>query len=116
MASTLDDALRVLKRRAKKAGPEAIALYEAADKHFAAEVARELALLRIEQKLSQVELGRRAALQQAEVSRLLSGRSDPRISTVQKLARAMGAELRLVRSTAARRVSLPARGRRSKPR
>lgn len=102
MSRTLDDTLKVLKTRARKLGGEQAELHQALDKHYSEEVAKTLAELRATQRISQQELGRRASVQQAEVSRILTGRSDPRVSTLRKLAHAMGAELRVVPLVSAR--------------
>ena len=102
MARTLDDTLKVLKSRARTLGSEPVELHHALDKHYANEVAKTLADLRITRQISQQELGRRASVQQAEVSRILTGRSDPRVSTLRKLAQAMGAEIRVVPFVSAR--------------
>lgn len=102
MSRTLDDTLKVLKTRARKLGSEQAELHQALDMHYANEVARTLADLRATRRITQQELGRRANVQQAEVSRILAGRSDPRVSTLRKLAHAMGAELRVVPLVSAR--------------
>lgn len=112
MARTLDDSLEVLKNRARRPlGGAQAELHQALDKHYADEVAKTLAELRAAKDISQQELGRLANVQQAEVSRILSGQVDPRVSTLQKLAHALGAEVRVVPSVSARsaRVHAPRR-------
>ncbi len=116
MARTLDDTLKVLKGRARKLGGEQAELHKALDKHYSSEVAKTLTDLLATRQISQQELGRRASVQQAEVSRILAGRIDPRVSTLRKLAHAMGAELRVVPRVSARtaRIAAPRRNRKKK--
>jgi transcriptional regulator with XRE-family HTH domain len=99
MPKTLDDALSVLKKRAEEDGR--VEAYEALDAHFAS-VARELEALRKEKGLSQRALAKESRVGQSEVSRILSGVTEPRIGTAQKLAHALGAEVRVVRTAAKR--------------
>ncbi|HVE86146.1 MAG TPA: helix-turn-helix transcriptional regulator [Myxococcales bacterium] len=92
MPKTLDDVLPALKRRLSKSAP---GLYEKLDEHFST-VAAELEVLRQKQHITQRELAKRTQIHQAEVSRILSGRTQPRVGTAERLARALGAELRVV--------------------
>src|SRR4051812_21630051 len=93
MPKTLDDLLPLLKRRLEKEGMTGI--FEKLDEHFS-RVAAELEVRRKKARLTQRELAARSGLDQAEVSRILSGRTQPRIGTAERLARALGAELRVV--------------------
>jgi DNA-binding phage protein len=101
MAQTMKDLMRVIRREARVAGPRGVAELRALEA-YASGVSRELGQLLAAKGLSQSELGRRAHIAQPEVSKILNGRSNPRIRTVEKLARAMGAEVRLVATTASR--------------
>src|SRR5256885_16700420 len=98
MARTLDDTLRVLKGRMKGPGADHARLFGALEAHYASEVAQDLARMREQAAISQAELGRRAHVPPAEISRILSGQRDPRASTPTRLAPAMGAQLRIVSS------------------
>lgn len=96
MARKLSDVLKQVKQRARKAGPEHLAAFEALDAHFS-QVAKDLASLRARKGLTQRELAQRTGLPQSEISRTLSGRTTrPRIDTLQRLAAGMDAELRVV--------------------
>jgi DNA-binding phage protein len=106
LPKTLDDLLPVLKRRLQKEGPPGA--FEALDEHFSS-VAAELEVLRRKAHVTQRELASRSGLDQAEVSRILSGRTQPRVGTAERLARALGAELRVVPSTSGRVRRRPAK-------
>src|SRR5687768_2352202 len=101
MAKTLDQALKKLRRAAKRSGTAALAMYDAMDSHYSA-VADALEVLRTAQQITQRDLAARTKIGQAEVSRILSGRTQPRVGTVVRLARALGAELRVVPVASAR--------------
>jgi DNA-binding XRE family transcriptional regulator len=90
---TLDDILPVIRRRLGKDGPPGA--YEKLDEHFSS-VAAELEVLRKKAHVTQRELASRSGIHQAEVSRILTGRTQPRVGTAERLARALGAELRVV--------------------
>src|SRR5687768_13012307 len=96
MPKTLDDALKTLRLHAEQAGPAEVRTFDALGAHFAS-VARELEALRREQGLSQRALAKASRVDQAEVSRILSGVTEPRIGTAQKLARALGATIGVLR-------------------
>jgi len=109
MPETLDDVLKTLKARARREGRARE--FAALDAHFRA-VAYQLEALRVRQGLTQRELARRTDIHQAEVSRILSGRTQPRVDTAERIARALGAELRVVRTTSARTAKAPGARRR----
>lgn len=54
---------------------------------------RSLAALRMQQGLSQAELARRIGTSQSRLSRIETGMDDPRLSTVVRLAKALGVDL-----------------------
>jgi transcriptional regulator with XRE-family HTH domain len=97
----MKDLMRAIRSEARAAGPVAVAELRAFDR-YARETAEQLGAIIAQKKLSQREVGRRAKLAQPEVSKILSGKSNPRIRTVERLARALGAEIRVVPTTAAR--------------
>jgi DNA-binding phage protein len=110
MASSFDALIRSIRKEAHVAGPRAVAELRAFEQ-YAKGVATELSELMAKRKLSQREVGRRAHIAQPEISKILSGKSNPRIRTVQKLAHAVGAELRIVPTRAARTARLRRAGR-----
>jgi DNA-binding phage protein len=98
---TMKDLMRAIRKEARAAGPRGIAELRAFEA-YASGVSKELGQLLSARGLSQSELGRRAQIAQPEVSKILNGKSNPRIRTVERLARAMGAELRIVLSSSLR--------------
>ena len=63
-------------------------------------IVSQLIALRKAQRLTQAELAERAAMTRMTVQRIESTGTDPRLSTVEELAKALGLELMLVpRST-----------------
>ena len=63
-------------------------------------IVSQLIALRKAQRLTQAELAERAAMTRMTVQRIESTGTDPRLSTVEELAKALGLELTLVpRST-----------------
>lgn len=99
MPKTLDDLLPILERRLRKQG--LTDFMKKVDEHFST-VAAELEVLRRRGHVTQRELASRSGIHQAEVSRILSGRTQPRVGTAERLARALGAELRVVSSASGR--------------
>ena len=53
-------------------------------------VAKNIRILRAEQKISQDELAHRAGLQRSHMSNLENAKTDIKISTIEKLAKALG--------------------------
>src|SRR5512139_3569404 len=104
MPETLGNVLKTLKERARREGRARE--FAALDEHFRA-VAYQLEALRIRQGMTQRELARRTDIDQAEVSRILSGQTQPRIDTAERIARALGAEIRVVRTVSARTTKAP---------
>ncbi|HEY8206469.1 MAG TPA: helix-turn-helix transcriptional regulator [Myxococcaceae bacterium] len=93
MPKTLDDLLPILERRLRKEG--LTDFMEKVDEYFSS-VAAELEVRRKKARVTQRELASRSGIDQAEVSRILSGRTQPRVGTAERLAHALGAELRVV--------------------
>lgn len=88
------DFMRELEDEARAEGPAAVRELDAFGRHF--ELAGELARRRKALGLTQVQLARRAGLQQSEVSRLESGESNPTWTTLQAVLAALGATLAIV--------------------
>jgi transcriptional regulator with XRE-family HTH domain len=62
---------------------------------LAREVATALVAYRAEHDLTQAEVGRRAGLTQPQVARLEAGEREPRLETLERLARALDIRLRI---------------------
>ncbi len=78
-------------RSRRLAEPGAADAYVAAQLAF--ELGRRLRELRVEQGLSQTELARRAGMTQPAVARFEAGGTVPTLPVLERLARALGAEL-----------------------
>jgi len=84
-------------------GSDTQAVYEAASASYDAEITArqalgsELARARAERHLTQPALAEAANVQQAEISRIENGRSNPTFATVVRLADALGLEVSLVK-------------------
>jgi len=57
------------------------------------QIARQLIAFRIENGLSQAELGRRCGVSQPAIARLESGEHEPRLATLRRVAHALDADL-----------------------
>lgn len=78
-------------RGRRMAEPGASEAYEAA--RLAFELGRRVRELRVQQGMSQTELARRAGMTQPAVARFEAGGTVPTLSVLERLARALGAEL-----------------------
>jgi len=94
---------------ARRGGPKALAEYAAFGAHY--RLAREVFDLRKARGLTQRQLAAKSGIQQAEISRIEAGDSNPTLSTIAILARALGAEV----SLEARRPVRSAKLRRGRP-
>jgi DNA-binding Xre family transcriptional regulator len=103
MAKSMKDLMGLIRKDARASGPRAVRELRAFES-YAKGAAHDLGQLLAQKRISQRELGRRARIAQSEVSKILAGKTDPRIATVEKLAHALGAEVRIVRTASARRV------------
>jgi DNA-binding XRE family transcriptional regulator len=65
------------------------------------ELASSIIQARIDKKLTQKELARKAGLSQVMIARLESGSSNPTFATITRVAGALGKELKLVGSNTA---------------
>ncbi len=93
-SNRFDDFMRELEDEAHAEGPAATRELDAFGRHF--ELAGELSRRRKALGLTQVQLARRAGLQQSEVSRLERGESNPTWTTLQAVLDALGAAIAIV--------------------
>ena len=110
---TFSDFIRDLEAEAKTEGPAAVAELEAYRQHF--RLLAELADRRKALRLSQAELARAAGLYQSDVSNFERGRGNPSVHVTERIATAMGMELRVLplRSTRMARASLVAKSKKA---
>lgn len=59
------------------------------------ELRKKILLLRLDEGLSQEELATRAGMQQSVISRIENGESEPRIETVNKIAKALNRKVKI---------------------
>ena len=84
-----------MEKNAKTGGPEAIARWKAFNAHFA--MAREVRELRKERHLTQKQLAAASGIDQAEISRIERGQTNPTASTLAALLAPLGARLGIVK-------------------
>jgi len=113
MTRKFDDFMKELEEEARRAGPKGLAELAAFGAHY--RLALELLQLRQRAGLTQRQLGAKAGIQQAEISRIEAGNSNPTLSTIASLARALGAELSLSPARSPRSTKSAAAGRRHAP-
>ncbi|HET7752875.1 MAG TPA: helix-turn-helix transcriptional regulator [Anaeromyxobacteraceae bacterium] len=94
MARKFQDFMREVEAEAHREGPKAVAELATFDAHF--RLAGELLSLRKARGLTQRQLSAKTGIQQSEISRIEAAHSNPTVGTVSALARALGAEVRLV--------------------
>ena len=94
MSTSFEDFMRELEAEAEAEGPDAVAQLEAFRLHFS--LARQLAERRHEQHLTQKQLAALSRIDQAEISRIERGQSNPTTATLGALARALSVDVRLV--------------------
>jgi DNA-binding XRE family transcriptional regulator len=95
MATKFDDYIREVEERAKAGGPEVLARWEAFNAHY--RMARELRELRKEHHLTQKQLAAASGINQAEISRIERGQTNPTASTLAALLAPLGARIGVVR-------------------
>lgn len=95
MATKFSEFMRGVDEEARAEGPEAVAQLEALRDHF--RLGRQLAQARLEQKLSQTEVAKRAQVNQADVSKIERGVANPTLVTLSAVACAVGLEVDLKR-------------------
>ena len=93
MRTTFEDFMNVLHEEARREGPQAIAELAAFDAHY--RLAREVFDLRKARGMTQRQLAAKSGIQQAEISRIEAGNSNPTLSTIGVLAYALEAEFSL---------------------
>jgi predicted transcriptional regulator len=74
--------------------PEVAREYAALEPEF--ELARSIIQARIDAQMSQIELAEKAGVGQSVIARLESGTTNPTVGTVNRVARALGKEYKLV--------------------
>jgi DNA-binding XRE family transcriptional regulator len=93
MATKFADFMRKIEDEARAEGPQAVAELKALRDHF--RVGRQLAQARLERKLSQTEVAKRAHVDQADVSKIERGVANPTLGTLNAVALAVGMEINL---------------------
>ena len=93
MSHDFENFIEGLHEEARRGGPEAIAELAAFDAHH--RLAREVFDLRTARGLTQRQLAAKSGIQQAEISRIEAGNSNPTLSTIAVLGQALEAELSL---------------------
>lgn len=112
MSRKFQDFMREVEAEARRDGPKAVAELAGFDAHF--RLAGQLVALRKASGLTQRQLSVKTGIQQSEISRIEAAHANPTMTTVSALARALGAEVRLVagkkrpaaRKAAVRRVAV----------
>jgi DNA-binding XRE family transcriptional regulator len=99
MATRFQDYVRKVESEARAGGPEAVAELEALRSHFA--LAREVRELRKERQLTQAQLAQASGIDQAEISRIERGQSNPTSATLTALLAPLNAEIGVIRQPSA---------------
>ncbi len=94
MATKFDDYINEVESKAKAAGPESVARWDAFNAHYA--MAREVRDLRKARNLTQKQLAAASGIDQAEISRIERGQTNPTTSTLAALLGPLGARLGVV--------------------
>jgi DNA-binding XRE family transcriptional regulator len=94
MATTFDDYISEVEKKAKAGGPDAVARWDAFNAHYA--MAREVRELRKERHLTQKQLAVASGINQGEISRIERGQTNPTTSTLAALLAPLGARLGVV--------------------
>jgi DNA-binding XRE family transcriptional regulator len=97
MATKFDDYISEVETKAKAAGPEALARWDAFNAHYA--MAREVRELRKERKLTQKQLAAASGINQGEISRIERGQTNPTATTLAALLAPLGARVGVVART-----------------
>jgi ribosome-binding protein aMBF1 (putative translation factor) len=84
--------------RRARLDPSAAAAREVFEKAY--DIAMQIVALREQAGLTQVELAERTGISQADISRIERGATSPTAKTLQRIAEALNAEVRLVAKTA----------------
>ncbi len=84
--------------RRARVEPSAAAAYDAFEKAY--DIPMQIIALREKAGLTQVELAAQTGISQADISRIERGATSPTAKTLQRIAEALNAEVRLVAKTA----------------
>jgi DNA-binding XRE family transcriptional regulator len=95
MSTKFDNYIREVEEKAKAEGPEAVARWDAFNAHFA--MAREVRDLRKEHHLTQKQLAAASGIDQAEISRIERGQTNPTAGTLAALLAPLGARIGVVK-------------------
>lgn len=86
--TTFDDFIKELEEEAVTEGPDAVAEFEALNTHFM--IGAQILNRRRELHLSQQKLAAATGVPQAEISRIERGLSNPTVSTIGRIIKALG--------------------------
>lgn len=92
--TSFDEFYAELEAEAEAEGPKAVAELRAFELHFS--LARQLGEQRRAQHLTQTQLAELTGIDQAEISRIERGQSNPTTATLGALTRALGVDVKLV--------------------
>lgn len=92
--TTFDEFHAEMEAEAEAEGPEAVAQLRAFELHFS--LARQLGEQRRARHLTQTQLAELTGIDQAEISRIERGHSNPTAATLGALTRALGVDVTLV--------------------
>jgi DNA-binding XRE family transcriptional regulator len=84
--------------RRARLDPSATAARDVFEKAY--DIAMQIVVLREQAGITQVELAERTGISQADISRIERGATSPTTKTLQRIAEALNAEVRLVAKTA----------------
>jgi ribosome-binding protein aMBF1 (putative translation factor) len=91
---TFAELIRDIEAEARAEGPEAVAQLEVMRQRYY--LGSQIAMLRKRRNLTQPALAKRSGLEQADISRIERGSSNPTEDTLAKLGRALGVRLAFV--------------------
>ncbi len=95
MPTKFDDYIREIEEKVKAEGPEGVERWETFNTHFA--MARDVRELRKEFHLTQKQLAAASGINQAEISRIERGQTNPTASTLAALLAPLEARLGIVK-------------------
>jgi DNA-binding XRE family transcriptional regulator len=95
MATKFTDVMREIEAEAHAEGPEAVGQLEAFRAHF--RLGRQIAEARRARRLTQKQVAKIARIDQADVSEIERGASNPTLSKLNAIASAVGMELELTK-------------------
>ena len=107
MATKFADVLREIEAEARAEGPRAVRELEAFRAHF--RLGRQIAEARRARRLSQKDVAKIAHIDQADVSNIERGASNPTLNTLDAVASAVGMQIELTRKRRVRSIAVRAR-------